>query len=164
MLAPRTSARHPAPVHVHKGNKRPLTTYDTSFQIESLQTFHLALEGAYWEDYRRDEVAVATDRFEFKTGWPTVYALSIETALVKLRFADGTYGWGEANVPIGPEVFCLVLENLVLPMAQGCRAPPSRSGSISGHPGNWASGCRRRLSTCFRRTSAAQGLPAGCAG
>lgn len=66
---------------VCKGDKGLLSKYDTNFRIESLQTFHLALEGAYREDYRRDEVASATDRFEFKTGWPTVYALWLETAL-----------------------------------------------------------------------------------
>jgi D-galactarolactone cycloisomerase len=103
-----------------------LGKYDTSFEIESLETFHLALEGAYWEDYRRDEVVAQTERFEFKAGWPTVYALSIETALVKIKLRDGTIGWGEANVPIGPEVFCLVLENLVQPMAKGREF---------GHPG-----------------------------
>ncbi len=53
---------------VYKGDKGLLSKYDTSFQVESLQTFHLALGGAYREDYRRDEVASATDRFEFKTG------------------------------------------------------------------------------------------------
>jgi len=95
-----------------------LGNYNTSFEIESLQTFHVALEGAYWEDYRRDEVVSEMERFEFKAGWPTVYALSTETALVKVKLKDGTIGWGEANVPIGPEVFCLVLENLVQPMAK----------------------------------------------
>ncbi|MFW6174244.1 MAG: mandelate racemase/muconate lactonizing enzyme family protein [Chloroflexota bacterium] len=96
-----------------------MSGYDTSFTLQGLQTFHLAFAGGYWEGYREDEVAAASDRFEFKEGWDTVYARSVETALARIRLADGTEGWGEANVPIGPEVVSAILENLVLPMARG---------------------------------------------
>ena len=96
-------------------------SHDTSFAIDGLEAFHLSFpdEPGYWEDYRRDEVSARTQRFEFRPGWRTVYARRVETALVRVRLADGTAGWGEANAPIGPEVCAVILENLLLPMAQG---------------------------------------------
>ena len=92
---------------------------DTSLEIASIDTFHLRFEGSYWEDYKRDETASSTARFEFKEGWSTVYTTNVETALVRIQLADGTVGWGEANVPIGPEVMCLILENLIAEIAAG---------------------------------------------
>ncbi|MBM3957593.1 MAG: mandelate racemase/muconate lactonizing enzyme family protein [Gemmatimonadetes bacterium] len=94
---------------------------DTGFAIAGLEAFHVAFrdEPGYWEEYRRDEVSARTERFEFRPGWRTVYARSVETALVRVRLADGAIGWGEANAPIGPEVCALILESLLLPMARG---------------------------------------------
>jgi galactonate dehydratase len=92
--------------------------YDLSFEVRELQTFHLAFPMRYWEDYRKDEAA-SIERFEFQPGWQTVYARKIETALVKVTLADGTVGWGEVNTPIGPEVVCLIWENIVAPIVKG---------------------------------------------
>jgi galactonate dehydratase len=93
-------------------------SYDLSFSIRDLKTFHLVFPARYWEDYRK-EAAGDGDRFEFHPGWQTVYARNIETALVKVTLADGTEGWGEVNTPIAPEVVCLLWENVVLPIAKG---------------------------------------------
>lgn len=92
---------------------------DLSFAIERIESFHLRFRGAYWEDYRKDEVASRSARFEFRQGWQTVYATTIETAITKVTLRDGTVGWGEPNVPIGPEVYCLVADQLVGEMAAG---------------------------------------------
>jgi len=94
--------------------------HDTSFAVADIEAFHLAFpdEPGYWEDYRRDEVSTRSERFEFRPGWRTVYARTVETALVRVRFADGASGWGEVY-QFGPEVCVLILENIVLPMVQG---------------------------------------------
>ncbi|MEO1840041.1 MAG: mandelate racemase/muconate lactonizing enzyme family protein, partial [Pseudomonadota bacterium] len=60
-----------------------------------------------------------TDRFEFKQGWQTVYARYIETPLVKVTLSDGTVGWGEANTGIGPEVVCLIINELHAQIIEG---------------------------------------------
>lgn len=91
---------------------------DLSFAISSLDTFHLSFPLRYWEEYRSDE-AQKGDRFEFTPGWQTVYARNIETALCRVKFADGTTGWGEVNAPIGPEVVCLIWKNIVAPVVAG---------------------------------------------
>jgi L-alanine-DL-glutamate epimerase-like enolase superfamily enzyme len=60
-----------------------------------------------------------TERFEFKRGWQTVYARYVESPLVKVELADGSTGWGEANCGIGPEVLCLIIDNIVAQMVIG---------------------------------------------
>jgi len=94
--------------------------HDTSFTIAGLEAFHLVFadEPGYWEDYRRGEVSARSERFEFRPGWRTVYARQVETALIRLRLADGATGWGETYT-FGPDVSVVVLENIVLPMVQG---------------------------------------------
>jgi L-alanine-DL-glutamate epimerase-like enolase superfamily enzyme len=59
-------------------------------------------------------------RFRFVPGWQTVYATRVETPLVRVTLADGSVGWGEACCPIGPEVVCLVLDNVIAPLVR-CR-------------------------------------------
>ncbi|MBI4220978.1 MAG: mandelate racemase/muconate lactonizing enzyme family protein, partial [Chloroflexi bacterium] len=100
------------------GNRGLIVPYDLNFAIKEIETFHLAFPMRYWEEFRKDEVA-KNERFEFTPGWQTVYAASIETAMVHVRFADGSEGWGEVNTPIGPEVVCLIWTNIVLPIVKG---------------------------------------------
>ncbi len=106
--------------------------YDTSFAIKSVQALHLAFPDSpgYWESFRAGETASATDRFEFKPGWQTVYARRVETPLVKVTLRDGSTGWGEANCGIGPEVVCLLIDNVIGPMLAGAL----RGGSPSPSP------------------------------
>jgi D-galactarolactone cycloisomerase len=94
--------------------------YDTSFAIASVEAVHLAFKDSagYWESYRASEGGAQTARFEFKPGWQTVYARYVETPLVKVTLTDGSTGWGEANCGIGPEVVCVLIENVIGPMAQ----------------------------------------------
>ena len=92
-------------------------------EIADLSAFHVAFsdEPSYWEDYKGKGSARtpgARPRFEFRDGWRTVYPLTVEGWLVRVELADGSVGWGEGNCPIGPEVACLVAENLVLPMVR----------------------------------------------
>lgn len=95
--------------------------FDTSFTIASAQPIHLAFPGSpgYWEGYRASETSLRMDRFEFKAGWQTVYARRVESPLAQVRFKDGASGWGEANCGIAPEVVCLIIENVLTPMAVG---------------------------------------------
>ena len=94
---------------------------DTSFRIKSLESIHLAFKNtdSYWESYRANEGDRQTPRFEFKQGWQTVYARYVETPLVKVTFADGSVGWGEANAGIGPEIVTLIVNDLMAQMVVG---------------------------------------------
>ncbi len=93
---------------------------NTSFSIMSVESIHLAFKdsASYWESYRAGEGDRQTERFEFKQGWQTVYARYIETPLVKVTLSDGTVGWGEANTGIGPEVVCLIVNELLAQMIE----------------------------------------------
>lgn len=93
---------------------------NTSFSIMSVESIHLAFKNSasYWESYRAMEGDRQTERFEFKQGWQTVYARYIETPLVKVTLSDGTVGWGEANTGIGPEVVCLIVNELLAQMVE----------------------------------------------
>ena len=92
-----------------------------NFSIRTVNSIHLAFKGSdsYWESYRAGEGDRLTERFEFKQGWQTVYARYIETPLVKVTLSDGTVGWGEANAGIGPEVVCLIVNELLAQMIEG---------------------------------------------
>ena len=94
---------------------------NTSFSIQSIESIHLAFKNtaSYWESYRANEGDRQTDRFEFKQGWQTVYARYIETPLVKVTLSDGTIGWGEANSGIGPEIVCIIINDLLAQMING---------------------------------------------
>ena len=94
---------------------------NTSFSIQSIESIHLAFKNtaSYWESYRANEGDRQTERFEFKQGWQTVYARYIETPLVKVTLSDGTIGWGEANSGIGPEIVCIIINDLLAQMING---------------------------------------------
>jgi D-galactarolactone cycloisomerase len=98
-----------------------MNSVDLSFTIDDITAFHLAFsdQPGYWEDYRGGGEAAESARFEFRPGWQTVYPRTVEAILLRVRLADGTVGWGEANTPIGPEVTALICERLVGPMACG---------------------------------------------
>jgi galactonate dehydratase len=94
---------------------------DTNISIKSVEAIHIAFKNSdsYWESYRANEGDRHTERFEFKRGWQTVYARTIETPLVKITLSDGTVGWGEANAGIGPEVVCLIINGIQAQMIEG---------------------------------------------
>jgi galactonate dehydratase len=94
---------------------------NTNFAIQSVESIHLAFKNtaSYWESYRSNEGDRQTDRFEFKQGWQTVYARYIETPMVKVTLSDGTVGWGEANSGIGPEIVCIIVNDLLAQMING---------------------------------------------
>ena len=95
---------------------------DLSCAMQEIAAFHMAFTDrlGYWEAYRGGGTDSAeTARFEFREGWQTVYPSTIETVLLRVRLADGTIGWGEANTPIGPEVTALIGEQLLLPIVRG---------------------------------------------
>ena len=94
---------------------------NTNISIKSIEAIHIAFKNSdsYWESYRANEGDRVTDRFEFKQGWQTVYARTIETPLVKITLSDGTVGWGEANAGIGPEVVCLIINGIQAQMIEG---------------------------------------------
>ena len=97
---------------------------DLSFRISSIDALHLSFPDrpGYWERYRQDEDASPSGkkpRYEFKPGWQTVYATTVETPLVKATLADGSEGWGESNTPIAPEIVCLILDAAISEMVIG---------------------------------------------
>ena len=94
---------------------------NTNFAIQSVESIHLAFKNtaSYWESYRSNEGDRQTDRFEFKQGWQTVYARYIETPMVKVTLSDGTVGWGEANSGIGPEIVCMIVNDLLAQIING---------------------------------------------
>ena len=99
-----------------------MTSPDLSFIINEIRTAHLAFPDTpgYWEQYRRqNEEPSATSelaRYEFKTGWQTVYATMVETPLVRIKLADGHIGWGESNTPIAPEIVCVMIDSAIADM------------------------------------------------
>ncbi len=96
-----------------------MTSFDTSLEIRSIESIHLKFGGGYWEDYKRDAGGTTTGRFEFHPGWQTVYATAVEAAVTKVTLANGSIGWGEPNLPIGPEVYCLLLDSVIQEMVVG---------------------------------------------
>ena len=101
-----------------------MSSYDLSFTIREIRTAHLAFPDTpgYWEQYRlqNDDTADASvARFEFRSGWQTVYAKMVETPLVRIELADGHVGWGESNTPIAPEIVCLILDAAISDMVIG---------------------------------------------
>ena len=101
-----------------------MSSYDLSFTIREIRTAHLAFSDTpgYWEQYRLqndDTSAASVARFEFKSGWQTVYAKMVETPLVRIELADGHVGWGESNTPIAPEIICLMLDAAISDMVIG---------------------------------------------
>ena len=99
-----------------------MSSVDLSCAIDEIAAFHLAFtdQPGYWEDYRGGGAASAeAKRFEFREGWQTVYPRTVEAVLLRVKLADGTIGWGEANTPIGPEGTALIGARLLLPMVRG---------------------------------------------
>ena len=101
-----------------------MTSYDLSFTVREIRTAHLAFPDTpgYWEQYRRQNEspsAVTLSRFEFKSGWQTVYANMVETPLVRVELSDGHIGWGESNTPIAPEIVCVMIDAAIAEMVIG---------------------------------------------
>ena len=61
----------------------------------------------------------ASQRYSLAKTYQTVYATRVETTLVKITAEDGTYGWGEAQAPILPEVTKSIIDNLLAPLLLG---------------------------------------------
>ena len=51
--------------------------------------------------------------------YPVLYSTRFETALVRITLEDGTYGWGEAQAPVAPEVACTIIERILKPVLEG---------------------------------------------
>ncbi|MEO7243319.1 MAG: mandelate racemase/muconate lactonizing enzyme family protein [Variovorax sp.] len=90
-----------------------------NFQLAAVDAYHLVVPGqTYWQSFQ-SENRTASERFELKPGWRSVYATRVETALVKVTLADGSIGWGEATEPILPELIVRLVAQLLVPMAAG---------------------------------------------
>ena len=88
---------------------------DLRFTIADCRSVHVRAPGPdYWRGFlNRDNVAKESPRFQFSPSWRTVYAREVESALVRVRLADGTTGWGEATCPIAPEAICTLVNRFV---------------------------------------------------
>ncbi len=73
---------------------------------------------SYWEETESHKIIRTTNRFELREGWQTVYARKPECLLVKITLSNGLTGWGEANVPIGPEIVKLIISNIITPLVK----------------------------------------------
>ena len=96
-----------------------MAPHDLGFTIASLDAYHLVVpDKTYWNTFRAENRS-GSARFMLKSGWRTVYARQIESALVRVTFADGSIGWGEATEPICPEVICRLATQVLAPLAGG---------------------------------------------
>ena len=88
--------------------------------IESISSYHVVLNSSpsYWEETDSHRITKTTERFELRDGWQTVYARKPECLLVKITLKNGYTGWGEANVPIGPEIVKLIITNIISPLVK----------------------------------------------
>jgi D-galactarolactone cycloisomerase len=93
---------------------------DTAFTIADLRGVTVRAPGPdYWRGYGSDSAGAASQRFQFTPPWRTVYARAVESALVRVRLADGSVGWGEATSPIAPEVVTVLLNGFVAEIVRG---------------------------------------------
>jgi L-alanine-DL-glutamate epimerase-like enolase superfamily enzyme len=89
---------------------------DLGFAIAAVDAYHVVVgDKTYWAGFQSAN-RLATDRFQLKPGWRTIYGRFFETALVKVTLTDGSVGWGEATEPICPEVICTLAADLVTPV------------------------------------------------
>lgn len=51
--------------------------------------------------------------------FPVLYSTQFETALIKVTLEDSTFGWGEAQAPLAPEVACTIVKLLLAPVLVG---------------------------------------------
>lgn len=95
--------------------------HDLAFRIAEVRSVRVHVPGPdYWRGFLKGDAAdAAPGRFQFSPPWRTVYAREVETALVRVRFADGSVGWGESTCPIAPEVVCILLNGFVADLVQG---------------------------------------------
>ncbi len=85
--------------------------HDTSFAVKNVDAWHVVLGGkSYWESFLEGGT---TGRFLFRPGWRTVYPTQVEAVIVRVEFADGSVGWGEANAPIAPEITGLLVTRVL---------------------------------------------------
>ncbi len=101
------------------------TRHDMAFTIADVTSVRVRAPGPdYWRGFlRHDETAKTTNRFHFSPPWRTVYAREVESALVRVRLADGTIGWGEATCPIAPEVICTLVNGFVRELVEAQAYP-----------------------------------------
>ena len=88
--------------------------------IENISSYHVVMNSSpsYWEETESHKIIRTTNRFELREGWQTVYARKPECLLVKITLSNGLTGWGEANVPIGPEIVKLIISNIITPLVK----------------------------------------------
>ncbi len=61
----------------------------------------------------------STRDYFIRPEYRSIYSRNLETLLVKIEADDGTYGWGEALAPVGPEVTGEIVERLLAPFLIG---------------------------------------------
>ena len=94
---------------------------DMSFTIAECTGARVRAPGPdYWRGFlNRDNVGKSSTRFQFSPPWRSVYAREVESALVRVRLADGTVGWGEATCPIAPEVVATLVNGFIAEIVGG---------------------------------------------
>lgn len=58
-------------------------------------------------------------RYRWAEHYPVIYSTRFETALVRITLDDGSYGWGEAQAPVAPEVACTIIDHILAPVLEG---------------------------------------------
>ncbi|TWD79311.1 galactonate dehydratase [Kribbella amoyensis] len=106
--------------------------------ITEVETFPLVLAGP--------DAPART--YSTKPPWPSIYGSNREALLVKLTADDGSIGWGEALVPVSPEVPAKIIDLLlkpallgadptrVRPLVAALRALMRERGHLGGHQGD----------------------------
>ena len=70
----------------------------------------------------------AASHYRWAETYPVLYSTRFETALVRITLEDGTYGWGEAQAPVAPEVACAIIEQILKPVLEGQDFEPTPEG------------------------------------
>lgn len=64
-------------------------------------------------------LASGKSQYRWAEHYPVIYSNQFETALVRVTLDDGSYGWGEAQAPVAPEVACAIVDRILAPVLAG---------------------------------------------
>lgn len=72
-------------------------------------------------------------KYRWSAAYPCLYAVNIETALVRVTLDSGLTGWGEAQAPVAPEVACAIVNHILTAAIGGSEF----DGSVKGIEQLW---------------------------
>ena len=64
------------------------------------------------------QLASGQSVYRWAENYPVLYSTRFETALVRVTLNAGSFGWGEAQAPVAPEVVCSIVTHILAPVLQ----------------------------------------------